>query len=87
MLRAPMVSATQQTSRIRARKAKKNGNDTKRKNRKSGTPAFAVHPAGYDPTAADAKPAKAAPAAPKPKDAKPKAPKAAKAPSTKTEKK
>ncbi len=55
MLRAPMVSATQQTSRIRARKAKKNGSATKRQNRKSGTPPFPVHPAGYDATAADAK--------------------------------
>lgn len=57
MLRAPMVSATQQTSRIRARKAKKAGNDTKRINRKSGTPPFPVHPAGYDASAPDAKPA------------------------------
>jgi hypothetical protein len=57
MLRAPMVSATQQTSRIRARKAKRNGADTKRQNRKVGTPKFAVHPAGYDPNAPDAKPA------------------------------
>jgi hypothetical protein len=57
MLRAPMVSATQQTSRIRARKAKKAGNDTKRTNRKSGTPPFPVHPAGYDASAPDAKPA------------------------------
>ena len=56
MLRAPMVSATQQTSRIRARKAKKAGNDTKRFNRKNGTPAFPVHPTGYDAKAADAKP-------------------------------
>jgi hypothetical protein len=56
MLRAPMVSATQQTSRIRARKAKKGGANTTRKNRKFGTPPFPVHPAGYDATAADAKP-------------------------------
>lgn len=60
MLRAPMVSATQQTSRIRARKAKKNGAATKRQNRKSGTPPFPVHPAGYDATAADAKKSPAA---------------------------
>jgi hypothetical protein len=60
MLRAPMVSATQQTSRIRARKAKKSGAATKRQNRKSGTPPFPVHPAGYDATAADAKKSPAA---------------------------
>ena len=72
MLRAPMVSATQQTSRIRARKAKKNGAATKRQNRKSGTPPFPVHPAGYDATAADAK------KSPAPVAAKPPAPAAKK---------
>lgn len=56
MLRGPMVSATQQTSRIRARKAKRNGAATKRQNRKAGTPPFPVHPAGYDASAPDAKP-------------------------------
>jgi hypothetical protein len=81
MLRAPMVSATQQTSRIRARKAKKNGAGSRRENKKSGTPAFPVHLEGYDPKAADAKPApKAAEVKPAAKKAKgPKQPKAAKA--------
>ena len=57
MLRAPMVSATQQTSRIRARKAKRNGAGSRRENKKFGTPAFPVHLEGYDPKAPDAKPA------------------------------
>jgi hypothetical protein len=74
MLRAPMVSATQQTSRIRARKAKKNGAATKRQNRKSGTPPFPVHPAGYDATAADAKKAPVAVATKAPPAAKKKSP-------------
>jgi hypothetical protein len=52
-----MVSATQQSSRIRARKARRNGAKTKRFNRAHGTPTFAIHPEGYDPKAADAKPA------------------------------
>lgn len=78
MLRAPMVSATQQTSRIRTRKAKRNGADTRRENKRSGTPPFPVHLEGYDPKAPDAKPApKAAAAAPAPK--KPRGPKVPKA--------
>jgi hypothetical protein len=59
MLRDPMVSATQQTQRIRARKARRNGSKTKRFARANGTPTFAIHPEGYDPKAADAKPADA----------------------------
>lgn len=55
MVRRPMVSATQQSSRIRRRKARTCGTKTKRFNRANGTPAFAVHPEGYDPKAADAK--------------------------------
>ncbi len=55
-----MVSSTQQFERIRKRKATTNGKRNKRERRKMGTPAFAVHPAGYDPKAADARPAKAA---------------------------
>jgi len=51
-----MVSATQQSSRIRARKARREGTKTKRFNRAHGTPAFPIHPAGYDPKAPDALP-------------------------------
>lgn len=50
-----MVSSTQQTSRIRHRKTRRSGTKTKRFNRANGTPAFPVHPEGYDPKAADAK--------------------------------
>jgi hypothetical protein len=50
-----MVSATQQSSRIRKRKSTTNGKDNKRARRAHGTPAFAVHPEGYDAKAADAK--------------------------------
>ena len=57
MLRAPMVSATQQTSRIRARKTRSSGKGRKREERAHGTPKFAVHPEGYTSTAPDAKPA------------------------------
>ncbi len=74
-----MVSATQQSSRIRKRKSTTNGKWNKRDRRAGGTPAFAIHPEGYDPKAADAKPVEApkaalaaAPkAAAKPKAAKP----------------
>jgi hypothetical protein len=76
MLRAPMVSATQQSFRIRRRKARTAGKRRKRDERAHGTPPFPVHPAGYDPKAADAKPAAAsapvkAPAKPKPAKAAP----------------
>lgn len=50
-----MVSATQQSSRIRRRKQTTNGKANKRERRGLGTPAFAVHPEGYDTNAADAK--------------------------------
>lgn len=64
-----MVSATQQSSRIRKRKSTTNGKANKRQRRAEGTPAFAIHPEGYDAKAADAKkPARAA-AAPKKKKA------------------
>jgi hypothetical protein len=53
-----MVSATQQSFRIRRHKARTCGTRRKRFERAHGTPAFAIHPAGYDPKAADAKPAK-----------------------------
>jgi hypothetical protein len=50
-----MVSATQQTSRIRAHKARTAGKRRKRTARAHGTPPFPIHPAGYDPNAADAR--------------------------------
>jgi hypothetical protein len=58
-----MVSATQQTERIRIRKARRAGTRRKRFERAHGTPVFAVHPEGYDAKAADARPIAAAPAA------------------------
>ena len=54
-----MVSATQQSFRIRRRKARKCGTQRKRDERAHGTPAFAVHPEGYNAQAPDAKPAAA----------------------------
>lgn len=53
-----MVSSTQQFERIRKRKKTTSGKQNKRERRRLGTPAFPVHPQGYDPKAADAKPAK-----------------------------
>jgi hypothetical protein len=58
-----MVSSTQQFERIRKRKATQNGKWNKRARRREGTPAFPIHPAGYDPKAADARPAPAPAAA------------------------
>jgi hypothetical protein len=52
-----MVSATQQFERIRRRKKTTSGKRNKRELRAAGTPKFAIHPEGYDPKAADAKPA------------------------------
>ena len=52
-----MVSPTQQTSRIRRRKATTQGKVGKRQRRLANTPIFPVHPEGYDPKAADARPA------------------------------
>jgi len=57
MMRAPMVSSTQQFERIRKRKARSAGTRRKRAMRANGTPAFPIHPEGYDPKAADARPA------------------------------
>lgn len=51
-----MVSATQQSSRIRRRKATTNGKANKRARRAHSTPVFPVHPVGYDAKAPDAKP-------------------------------
>ena len=62
MVPAPMVSATQQSSRIRARKARKNGSMSKRENRANGTPKFPIQPEGYDASAPDAKKPAVAPA-------------------------
>ena len=53
-----MVSSTQQFERIRKRKKTTQGKRNKRDLRRNGTPAFPVHPVGYDAKAADAKPAK-----------------------------
>jgi hypothetical protein len=53
-----MVSSTQQFDRIRKRKKTTAGKRNKRERRALGTPAFAIHVAGYDAKAADAKPAK-----------------------------
>ncbi len=50
-----MVSATQQTSRIRRRKSTTVGKTNKRERRANGTPVFAIHPEGYDTSAPDAK--------------------------------
>jgi len=56
MLRAPMVSATQQTFRIRRRKARTAGSRRKRAERAHGTPKFPIQPEGYDQNAPDARP-------------------------------
>ncbi len=55
-----MVSSTQQFERIRKRKQTTSGKRNKRERRRLGTPAFPVHPEGYNASAADAKPAKKA---------------------------
>lgn len=54
-----MVSATQQTERIRGRKSRRIGSRRKRFERAHGTPAFPIHQEGYDAKAADAQPAAA----------------------------
>lgn len=51
-----MVSATQQSSRIRRRKQSTQGTANKRERRRFGTPAFPIHQEGYDASAADARP-------------------------------
>ncbi len=50
-----MVSATQQSQRIRKRKMTTSGKRNKRDRRRLGTPAFPVHVEGYDAKAPDAK--------------------------------
>ena len=52
-----MVSASQQSERIRQRKARTCGTRRKRDARAHGTPKFPIHPEGYNPQAADAAPA------------------------------
>lgn len=52
-----MVSATQQSFRIRRHKARTAGKRRKREERANGTPQFPIHPEGYNPQAADAAPA------------------------------
>jgi hypothetical protein len=51
-----MVSNTKRTTTIRARRHKQMNRKRKRLMVKHGTPSFPVHPEGYDPNAADAKP-------------------------------
>ena len=52
-----MVSYTRQTTTRREIRAKGAGRAAKRARAKAGTPAFPIHPPGYDPKAADARPA------------------------------
>ena len=52
-----MVSSTKQSERIRKRHHRQAGKRRKREMRAQGTPAFPIHPEGYDPKAPDAKPA------------------------------
>ncbi|MBI4700927.1 MAG: hypothetical protein HY744_07150 [Deltaproteobacteria bacterium] len=50
-----MVSSTKQTWRLRERRRSNAGKRRKRQMRVHGTPAFPIHPPGYDPSAPDAK--------------------------------
>lgn len=50
-----MVSSTRQSERRRAMNTSRAGRKHKKARTRAGTPAFPVHPEGYDPTAADAK--------------------------------
>jgi hypothetical protein len=50
-----MVSSTRQTERRRIIKERKSGRSQKRARAQAGTPAFPIHPDGYDPNAPDAK--------------------------------
>ena len=52
-----MVSATQQSFRIRRHKARTAGTRRKRDERAHGTPKFPIHQEGYNAQAADAAPA------------------------------
>lgn len=50
-----MVSNTRQTQTRREIRAKAAGRAAKRDRSKAGTPAFPIHPEGYDPKAPDAR--------------------------------
>jgi hypothetical protein len=50
-----MVSSTKQTERRRAMNARRNGRLKKKASARASTPAFPIHPEGYDPKASDAK--------------------------------
>lgn len=50
-----MVSATTRLMTIRRRKMTTAGKANKKERMKANSPAFPVHPEGYDPNAADAK--------------------------------
>jgi hypothetical protein len=50
-----MVSSTRQSERRRVINKKRAGRANKKANVRAGTPAFPIHPDGYDPKAADAK--------------------------------
>lgn len=52
-----MVSYTRQTTTRREIRAKSAGRAAKRARAKAGTPAFPIHPEGYDSQAPDARPA------------------------------
>ncbi|MCH2109172.1 MAG: hypothetical protein MK135_07575 [Polyangiaceae bacterium] len=51
-----MVSLTRHTKTRREMRRQSMGKLTKKARAQAGTPAFPVHPEGYDPKAADAKP-------------------------------
>jgi hypothetical protein len=51
-----MVSNTQQTDRRRYNRDRRLAKARKRTSVRKGTQSFPIHPEGYDPTAADAKP-------------------------------
>ena len=50
-----MVSSTRQTERRREINTRRAGRLKKKQRRLAGTPAFPIHPEGYDPKAPDAK--------------------------------
>ncbi len=50
-----MVSSTKQTEKRRSMRHSKAGRHDKRARVRKGTPAFPVHPEGYDPKAPDAR--------------------------------
>ena len=54
-----MASNTQKTRRRRQLNERRANRADKRKRALAGTPTFPIHPTGYDPKAADAKPQKA----------------------------